>query len=74
MRNTQLTIFQGINQNEAPEGFYPIPKDHATTSNICYSCDAKPLCQTNVNDWCKNNPCMSYRRIDEMPVLFKNKP
>jgi hypothetical protein len=71
----QLEIFSttGINLEEAPEGYYPILKNDAATSNICRSCDARILCQQNQNEWCKKNPCMSYSRNDGMPVIFKMK-
>lgn len=74
-------IFQ-INENEAPQGFYAVSKDAATTSNVCASCDARALCIRNENDWALNNRCMSYEvtadgktysRIDKMSVIFKLK-
>ena len=73
----QLSLFgnerrnDGIDITEAPVGFYPILKDEVSTPNVCSSCDARQLCQDA--DWCLRNPCMSYRRKDKMPVVFKKK-
>lgn len=74
----------GVDRKEAPEGFYAVHKNTATTPNICGSCDARKLCQENEEDWCLKNRCMSYeiigsdgksyRRKDGKPVIFKLKP
>lgn len=71
-----------INKNEAPDGFIAISKKEATTPNVCNSCDAKPLCQKDENDWCLKNRCMDYtiiafkdgkeyKRQDGQSIIFK---
>lgn len=71
-----------LDKNEAPKGFYAIPKDFVETPNVCNSCDAKNLCQVNKDDWCLHNRCMSYEitafkdgktyaRKDGVSVVFK---
>jgi len=75
----------GVDVNEAPEGFYAIPKTEAKTPNVCESCDARKLCQANENNWCLTNRCMAYeitafhdgktyKRNDGQSVFFKRLP
>jgi len=77
----QMTLFK-VDANEAPEGFYAVSKDEATTPNICRSCDARALCVKNEDHWCLKNRCMSdeieyegktYARKDGQSVIFKMK-
>lgn len=69
---TQLNLFnQGkVNLKEAPVGFYAKEKEFKGY-NICRDCEARSLCQKNENNWCIENPCMSYSRKDGESVLFK---
>ena len=86
---TQLDLFKeqiiGLDKNEAPEGFYAVSKDKATTPNCCDSCDARSLCVENKEGWCLKNRCMSYdiftafkdggktyNRKDRQSVIFKH--
>lgn len=71
-----------VDAKEAPEGFYAVSKSDVHTPNICTSCDARPLCTANKDNWCMENRCMSgevisvkdgktYRRRDNESVVFK---
>lgn len=63
-----------LNKFDTPTGFIPVIKSTISAihdDNICRYCDARPLCQANENEWCKNNPCMSYSRVDGVGVVFK---
>jgi hypothetical protein len=72
---------QNVNRHEAPQGFYAVCKSHATTPNVCASCDARRLCQENADGWCIKNRCMGYavvlndgtqvQRADGCGVFFK---
>lgn len=83
--NNMNEISSLLNPHEAPEGFYAVSKQQATTVNICMSCDARSLCKANENDWCLRNRCMSfsivgskdgktYARRDGHSVIFKALP
>ena len=76
---------RSVNKAEAPAGFYAVSKSEAGTLNVCDSCDARKLCQANVDDWCLENRCMShgviafkdgktYERKDGQSVYFKREP
>lgn len=82
----QISLFESnkshwVDKSEAPEGFYALHKNEATTSNVCNSCEAKKLCQSNLDEWCLENRCMSYeiiaadgkvyKRNDGQSVFFK---
>lgn len=80
----QTTLFEDsvVDKNEAPEGFYAVDKNFATTPNVCTSCDARQLCQENKDEWCLKNRCMAYEviangkaysRRDKQSVFFKMK-
>lgn len=60
---------------QIPAGFTIVIKKDLSTKvrlqNLCLSCDARPLCQENENEWCIKYPCMSYSRIDEKSVVFR---
>lgn len=71
----------GVNKNEAPEGFYATLKVWRGY-NICRDCDARKLCQENKDNWCLKNRCMSYSlqnsdgtydRKDGKSVIFKKR-
>jgi len=75
----------GVNINNAPDGFYATLKAYARTPNICASCDARPICQTANNDWyikyrCMSDPMLStidgktYSRPDGKSVMYKRLP
>jgi hypothetical protein len=73
--------------NEAPNGYYAVPKDIAKPNdggNICRSCDWRPSCQDpNTNFNINQHRCMSYpvvtndgktiERNDGCSVVFKKK-
>jgi hypothetical protein len=64
-----------IDPKDAPEGFYPVPKDSVYNrenishmySNICRACDWRPVCSGSV---CH---CMPDKRADGISVVFKFK-
>jgi len=71
----------GVDINEAPEGFYAQIKEFKGY-NICNDCDARKLCQENIDNWCIKNRCMGYevfskrhnriiKRNDGKGVIFK---
>ena len=74
---SQTSTATDINTQDAPGGFVAVEKTEArpagTDANFCRWCDARALCQENKDEWCKNNPCMSYSREDEKSVVFKAK-
>lgn len=74
-----------VNKQEAPKGFYAIPKSSLPKDqgNLCGFCDFRPTCKTK--DWGSedsSNRCMSYpvvsfksgkiiSRADKCSVVFK---
>ena len=73
-----------VDKNEAPEGFFAVSKDdiNQNKGNLCRQCDARKLCQENLNEWCHLNRCMAdpviyekdnktYQRNDGASVVFK---
>lgn len=58
---------QMIDSSNAPEGYYPAPKDSVRKGNvnICTECDWRKDCAARV---CS---CMSYERNDGVSVVFK---
>ena len=71
-----------VNMNEAPKDFYAVEKKYKGY-NICIDCDARQLCQKNIENWCEKNTCMSYviekndgteiKRKDMCSVIFIKK-
>ena len=63
-----------IDKEEAPPGFYPVPKDTIGVQrgfdwcnfnkNICTACDWRSACNGTIS-------CMSYSRADGISVVFK---
>ena len=62
-----------VDRNDAPKGYYPVPKDVVhpinelspnRNENICKACDWRPNCSGI-------NPCMSDKRADGISVVFK---
>jgi hypothetical protein len=62
-----------IDKADAPEGYYPVPKDSVYNPenanchmypNICMACDWRPDCSGA-------HPCMSDNRADGISVVFK---
>lgn len=76
-----------LDENEAPEGFIAVLKDHAKPadgSNICRACDWRKICQNPSTDLTiHNHRCMDYtsfgvdgreiKRHDGCSVLFKTR-
>ena len=75
--------------NEAPHGYYAVPKSIATPkdgSNICRVCDWRATCQATDTDLlAPGHRCMSYpivafrdgktyQRRDRTSVVFKKRP
>lgn len=71
----------GVDRNEAPEGFFAQLKVYKGY-NICRDCDARKLCQEDKDDWVLKNRCVSYEivafkdgktygRKDGKDVVFK---
>jgi hypothetical protein len=77
------TLSHLVDKKEAPEGYYPVPKDDVqpnsfsvTSSsrqkqdNICNYCEWRKECCALVKD-SKYVSCMSYNRKDGIGVVFK---
>ena len=72
-----------INPNEAPKGFYAVPKKSINDQNICNGCDWRKVCQDKNTDLlayghrCMEFPVISakdgktYQREDNCSVMFK---
>lgn len=83
MKGQYLKAKDKVDRREAPDGFFAVSKDRATTANACASCDARNLCQKNEDNWCLKNRCMSYlivaadgtehQRRDKQSVIFKRR-
>lgn len=81
----QLPLFDSqplrVDPNEAPEGYYAIPKVNLG-ENICRQCDWRPVCQQEGTDFRRSHHrCMDYpivtpdgqvvTRKDGCSVVFK---
>jgi hypothetical protein len=64
-----------VNRDDAPKGFYPVPKEVVhplnelslnRNENFCHFCDWRPACDGRIK-------CMSYSRADGISVVFKLK-
>ena len=68
---TKASLHFYVDKNNAPAGFYPIPKlsltENQLSQNICRACDWRPECSGSV---CS---CMSDKRPDGISVVFKKK-
>ena len=69
---TQVFDKDGVDINEAPEGFYAMLKTYKGY-NICNDCDARKLCIENKDEWCRKNRCMSIEVISDDGKTFTRK-
>jgi len=73
-----------VDENEAPKGFYAVPKPSGEHGNICEHCDWRKQCNDKDTDFeDSNNRCMSFPvistktgkeiyRKDGQSVIFKS--